>query len=128
MIQGLGKRMTALTAIVLLAAWPAIVGAPLALAIGDLGFKEVEALISQIDETHREISLWDYQSGRRRSGLQVEGTVDLHHFKVGDYVLARIGVENDLVTEIRSISPPTGDKRYEHALRYILGQAEKRTP
>jgi len=37
-------------------------------------------------------------------------------------------VENDLVTEIRSISPPTGDKRYEHALRYILGQEEKRTP
>jgi hypothetical protein len=120
--------MTALTAILLLAAWPAVVGAPLALAIGDLGFKEVEALISQIDETHREISLWDYQSGRRRSGLQVEGTVDLHEFKVGDYVFARIGVENDLVTEIRSISPPTGDKRYEHALRYILGQEEKRTP
>ncbi len=69
MIQGLRKRMTALTAILLLAAWPAIVGAPLALAIGDLGFKEVEALISQIDETHREISLWDYQSGRWRSFL-----------------------------------------------------------
>jgi hypothetical protein len=122
MIQGLRKGMGILTAIVLLAAWPAIVGAPLALAIGDLGYKEEEALISQIDETQREISLSDYKSGRRRSGLQFEGNVDLHHFKVGDYVLARIGVENDLVTEIRSISPPTGDKRYEHALRYILGQ------
>jgi hypothetical protein len=118
--------MTALTAIVLLAAWPAIVGVPVARAqLGSMDFQLWEALITQIDETHREISLWDYQSGKRRSELQVEGTVDLHEFKVGDYVLARIGVENDLVTEIRSISPPTGDKRYEHALRYVLGQEHK---
>jgi hypothetical protein len=122
MIQDLRKRMTALTAIVLLAAWPAIVGAPLALAQGIFDFEEVEALIAKVDVSSRTVSLWDYRSGKRRSELQVEGTVDLHEFKVGDYVFARIGVENDLVTDIRSISPPTGDKRYEHALRYVLGQ------
>ncbi len=123
MIQVLRKRIAVLTAIVLLAAWPAIVGAPMVLAqLSVLDFEDMEALITQIDPTHRDVSLWEYLSGRRRSGLQVEGTVDLHEFKVGDYVLARIGVENDLVTDIRSISPPTGDKRYEHALRYVLGQ------
>lgn len=125
MMQALRRSIAVLTAIVLLAAWPAFVGAPLARAIGDLGFKEVEGIITQVDPSSRTVSLWEYLSGRRRSGLQVEGTVDLHEFKVGDYVLARIGVENDLVTEIRLISPPTGDKRYEDALRYVLGQQHK---
>lgn len=125
MIQGLRKRMTPLTAIVLLAAWPVVVGTPIALAQGILGFEEVEALISKVDVSSRTVSLWDYRSGKRRSNLQVEGTVDLEEFKVGDYVFARIGVENDLVTEIRVIPPPEGDKRFEHALRYVLDQEHK---
>ncbi|MFQ5992951.1 MAG: hypothetical protein ACE5NA_10995 [Nitrospiraceae bacterium] len=126
MIQALRKSIAVVTAIVLLAAWPAVVGVPVARAqLGSLDFQLWEALITQVDPSSRTVSLWEYLSGRRRSGLQVEGTVDLHHFKVGDYVLARIGVENDLVTEIRSISPPTGDKRYEDALRYVLGQEHK---
>ncbi len=124
-MQALRRNLSVLTAIVLLAAWPVVVGASLALAQGILDFDEVEALIAKVDVSSRALSLWDYRSGRRRSNLQVEGTVDLDHFKVGDYVFARIGVENDLVTEIRVIPPPKGDAKFEHALRYVLRQEHK---
>ena len=110
------------TVFVLLAA---VVGASVALAQFILDFKEMEAIITRIEPTFREVSLWDYHSGSKRSGLQVQGTVDLDHFKVGDYVLARIGVENPLVTYIRVISPPVGDKRFEAALRRVLAESEK---
>ena len=118
-----------ITFIVLLAG---VVGPPMAIAIdggvGVLDFEEMKALVIKVEPTYREISLWDYVSGRRRPGLQVGGTVDLGHFKVGDYVLARVGVSTDLLTDIRVIAPPEGDKRFEAALRYVLSQAEKQAP
>jgi len=118
--------MRILTAIVLFTAWPVFVGVPLTLAqLGDLDFEQMEALVTQVDHTYRTVSLWDYQSDRRRSGLQVEGTVDLGQLKVGDYVLARVGVENDLMTDIRVIPPPKGDKRFQEALQSVLGQGQK---
>ena len=113
-------------AIVLLTAWPVFVGVPLTLAqLGDLDFEQMEALVTQVDHTYRTVSLWDYQSDRRRSGLQVEGTVDLGQLKVGDYVLSRVGVENDLMTSIQVLPPPKGDKRFQEALQSVLGQGQK---
>jgi hypothetical protein len=129
-MHGLRTSMRVLTAIVLLAAWPVFVGSPVTLAQlgggpGILDFEEMEALVTQVDYTYREVSLWDYQSDTRRSGLQVEGSVDLGQLKVGDYVLARVGVENDLVTDIRVIPPPKGDERFEEALQSVLGKEQK---
>jgi len=125
-MRGLRTSVRVLTATVLLTAWPVFVGVPLTLAqLGDLDFEEMEALVTQVDHIYRTVSLWDYQSDRRRSGLQVEGTVDLRQLKVGDYVLARVGVENDLMTDIRVIAPPKGDKRFQEALQSVLGQGQK---
>ena len=125
-MRGLRTGVRVVTAIVLLAAWPVFVGVPLTLAqLGDLDFEQMEALVTQVDHTYRTVSLWDYQSDRRRSGLQVEGTVDLRQLKVGDYVLARVGVENDLMTSIQVLSPPKGDKRFQEALQSVLGQGQK---
>lgn len=125
-MKGLRTSMRILTAIVLFAAWPVLVGVSLSLAqVGILDFQEMEALVTQVDHSYRTVSLWDYQSDRRRSGLQVEGTVDLRQLKVGDYVLARVGVENDLMTDIRVIPPPKGDKRFQEALQSVLGQGQK---
>ena len=125
-MKGLRKSMRVLTAIVLFAAWPVFVGAPLTLAqVGILDFEQMEALVTKVDHTYRTVSLWDYQSDRRRSGLQVEGTVDLGQLKVGDYVLARVGVENDLMTSIQVLPPPKGDKRFQEALQSVLGKQQK---
>jgi len=125
-MRGLRTSMRILTAIVLLTAWPVFVGVPLTLAqLGDLDFEQMEALVTQVDHTYRTVSLWDYQSDRRRSGLQVEGTVNLGQLKVGDYVLARVGVENDLMTDIQVLPPPKGDKRFQEALQSVLGQRQK---
>ena len=126
-MRGLRTGRGVLTAIVLLAAWPVFIGAPLTLAqmLGDLDFEEMEALVTQVDITYREVSLWDYRSDRRRSDLQVEGSVDLRQLKVGDYVLARVGVENDLMTSIQVLPPPKGDKRFQEALQSVLGQQQK---
>jgi len=125
-MRGLRTGVRVVTAIVLLAAWPVFVGVPLTLAqLGDLDFEQMEALVTQVDHTYRTVSLWDYQSDRRRSGLQVEGTVNLGQLKVGDYVLARVGVENDLMTDIQVLPPPKGDKRFQEALQSVLGQRQK---
>ena len=125
-MRGLRTSMRILTAIVLFAAWPVFVEVPLALAqVGILDFQEMEALVTQVDHTYREVSLWDYQSDRRRSGLQVEGTVDLGQLKVGDYVLSRVGVENDLMTSIQVLPAPKGDKRFQEALQSVLGKQQK---
>src|SRR3989304_7633984 len=100
-MRGLRTSVRVLTATVLLTAWSVFVGVPLTLAqLGDLDFEQMEALVTQVDHTYRTVSLWDYQSDRRRSGLQVEGTVDLRQLKVGDYVLAPGGGGNDIVTDI----------------------------
>ena len=115
------KWIGVLTVIMLLTAWPAVLGTPMALAVGDLEFREIEGLIAEIDPTSRTVAIWDYTEGLKYSGLQVEGTVDLHELKAGDYVLARIGVENNLVTDIRLISPPEQDELYDAALRQLLG-------
>ena len=124
-MRGLRTGRGVLTAIVLFTAWPVLVGVPLTLAqLGDLDFEEMEALVTQVDHTYRTVNLWDYQSDRRRSGLQVEGTVDLRQLKVGDYVLARVGVENDLMTDIQVLPPPK-DKRFQEALHSVLGQQQK---
>ena len=125
-MRGLRTSMRVLTAIVLFTAWPVFVGVPLTLAqLGDLDFEQMEALVTQVDHTYRTVSLWDYQSDRRRSGLQVEGTVDLGQLKVGDYVLSRVGVENDLMTSIQVLPPPKGDKRFQEALQSVLGKQQK---
>ena len=125
-MRGLRTGVRVVTAIVLLAAWPVFVGVPLTLAqLGDLDFEQMEALVTQVDHTYRTVSLWDYQSDRRRSGLQVEGTVDLGQLKVGDYVLSRVGVENDLMTSIQVLPPPKGDKRFQEALQSVLGKQQK---
>jgi len=125
-MRGLRTSMRVLMAIVLFTAWPVFVGVPLTLAqLGDLDFEQMEALVTQVDHTYRTVSLWDYQSDRRRSGLQVEGTVDLGQLKVGDYVLSRVGVENDLMTSIQVLPPPKGDKRFQEALQSVLGKQQK---
>lgn len=125
-MRGLRTGLRVLTASVLLAAWPVLVGVPPTLAqLGDLDFEQMEALVTQVDHTYRTVSLWDYQADRRRSELQVEGTVDLRQLKVGDYVLARVGVENDLMTSIQVLPPPKGDKRFQEALQSVLGQRQK---
>ncbi|MFQ5961772.1 MAG: hypothetical protein ACE5MG_10270 [Candidatus Methylomirabilales bacterium] len=126
MIQNLRKKMAFLAAVMLLAAWPVVVGVPVARAqLGSMDFQLWEALITDIDFTHQEVSLWDYRSGRRRSGLTVKGIVGLEEFKVGDYVLARVGVEDDLVNSMRVLPPPEGDAKFEKALRYVLGKEHK---
>ena len=123
MVPGLKKSIGILTIIVLLTSWPAVLRIPTALA-QILDFEEVEALITKVDVSSRTLSLWEYQSGTRRTNLLVEGTVDLENFKVGDYVFARIGVENYLVTEIRLLPPPK-DPQFEKALHYVLGQEHR---
>ena len=92
----------------------------------DLSFKWVEGLIRRADPASRELSLLDYRSGLSSSGLQVPGSVDLRQFKVGDHVLARVGVNNHLILHIRKVPPPTGDKRYKEALRRL--QTERGEP
>lgn len=119
-MQSLRKQIGILMALMLLAAWPAVLGIPMALATGDLEFREVEGLIMEVDPTSRTLTIWDYSEGLKYPGLQVEGTVDLHELELGDYVLARIGVENNLVTDIRLIPPPQHDELYDAALRHVL--------
>lgn len=123
MVPGLKKGIGIITAIVVLTSWPAVLRTPMALA-QILDFEEVEALITKVDVSSRTLSLWDYRSGTRRTNLLVQGTVDLEDFKVGDYIIARIGVENYLVTEIRLLPPPK-DPKFEKALHYVLGQEHK---
>lgn len=115
------KWIGVLTVITLLTVWPAVLGSPMALAIGDLEFREIEGLIAEIDPASRTVAIWDYTEGLKYSGLQLEGTVDIGTFKVGDYVLARIGVENNLVTDIRLMAPPQRDGLYDAAMRQLLG-------
>lgn len=114
------KWMGVLTVIMLLTGWPAVLGTPVALAIGDLEFRELEGLISDVDPTSRTVAIWDYTEGLKYSGLLVEGTVDLGELKRGDYVLVRMGVNNNLITDIRLIPPPQHDELYDAALRQLL--------
>jgi hydrogenase maturation factor len=121
MIRRLRKRIGVLTALMVLAAWPALQGTPVALAVGDLEFRELEGLIAEIDPTSRTLAIWDYTAGLKYSGLQVEGTVDLGELKRGDYVLVRMGVNNNLITEIQLTPPPQQDELYDAAVRQLLG-------
>lgn len=116
------KWMGVLTVIMLLTGWPAVLGTPVALAIGDLEFRELEGLVSDVDPTSRTVAIWDYTEGLKYSGLQVEGTVDLGELKRGDYVLVRMGVNNNLITDIRLIPPPQQDELYDAALRQLLSR------
>lgn len=93
----------------------------------DFSFWWIDAIVQRADPTSRELSLLDYRSGYSASGLQVPGTVDLRQFKVGDHVLARVGVNNNLVLHIRKVTPPTGDKRYSEALRRLETEGRART-
>lgn len=127
-MPGLGKWMGVLTAILLLAAWPAVGGAPMALAIGDLGFQWKEVLVSRVEPTFRELHLLDYESDLSPSGFQVPGSVNLSELKVGDHVLALVGVNNTLILEIRKVPPPMGDNHYQEALRRLEAEGEGRTP
>jgi hypothetical protein len=120
MMRTLRRRIGMLTAIMLLAAWPAVLGTPMALAIGDLEFRELEGLIAEIDPASRTLAIWDYTAGLKYSGLQVEGSVDLRELRRGDYVLVRMGVENNLITDIRLTAPPQQDEIYDAALHQLL--------
>lgn len=124
--MGLSRWMAAFTTLVLLAAWPAMVGGPTAIA-DDLAFRWMEVLVHRVEPTFRELHLLDYRSGLSPSGFQVAGSVDLREFQVGDHVLALVGVNNHLIREIYRVPPPTEDKRYQEALRRLQGEQEGRT-
>ena len=64
---------------------------------------------------------------RTPTGFQVPGWVNLHEYKVGDHLLASVGINNTLIAYLRKTPPPTGDKQYEEALRRLLAE-EGRTP
>ena len=120
-MQRLTKWIGVLTVFMLLTAWPALRGTPVALGLGDLEFRELEGLVAEVDPTTRTLTIWDYTAGLKYSGLLVEGTVDLGELKRGDYVLVRMGVNNNLITEIRLIAPPQQDKLYDAAIHQLLG-------
>ncbi len=100
--------------------------APKALASADLAFQWMQVLVRRIEPTYRELYLIDYRSGLTPSGYHVPGSVNLRDFTVGDHVLARVGLNNHLILEIRKTPPPTGDRRYQEVLRRILAEAEDR--
>ena len=50
--------------------------------------------------------------------------MDLHDFHVGDYVLARVDLNRGLVLRIRKLPPPTGDDRYQDALRRLKAETD----
>ena len=50
--------------------------------------------------------------------------MDLHDFHVGDYVLARVDLNGRLVLRIRKLPPPTGDDRYQDALRRLKAETD----
>ncbi len=50
--------------------------------------------------------------------------MDLHDFHVGDYVLARVDLNRHLVLTIRKLPPPTGDDRYQDALRRLKAETD----
>ena len=101
---------------------------PMALAKSDLTFRWMEVLVSRVEPTYRELHLLDYRTGLTPTGFQVPGWVNLRQYNVGDYVLARVGVNNTLILYIRKLPPPTGDKQYEEALQRLLAEEEGRTP
>lgn len=101
---------------------------PMALANSDLTFRWMEVLVTRVEPTYRELHLLNYRSGLTPTGFQVPGWVNLHDYKVGDHLLAQVGINNTLITYIRKIPPPTGDKQYEEALRHLLADKESQTP
>ena len=101
---------------------------PMALAQTDLTFRWMEVLVTRVEPTYRELHLLNYRSGLTPTGFQVPGWVNLHDYQVGDHLLAQVGVNNTLITYIRKVPPPTGDKMYEAALRHLLADQEGRTP
>lgn len=100
---------------------------PMALAKSDLTFRWMEVLVSRVEPTYRELYLLDYRSGLTPTGFQVPGWVNLHEYKVGDHLLASVGINNTLIAYLRKTPPPTGDKQYEEALRRLLAE-EGRIP
>jgi hypothetical protein len=100
---------------------------PMALASSDLTFRWMEVLVSRVEPTYRELHLLNYRSGLTPTGFQVPGWVNLHQYKVGDHLLASVGINNTLIAYLRKTPPPTGDKQYEEALRRVLAE-EGRTP
>ena len=101
---------------------------PMALAQTDLTFRWMEVLVTRVEPTYRELHLLNYRSGLTPTGFQVPGWVNLHDYQVGDHLLAQVGVNNTLITYIRKVPPPAGDKQYEAALRHLLTDQEGRTP
>lgn len=96
----------------------------MALAKSDLTFRWMVVLVTRVEPTYREMHLLDYRTGLTPTGFQVPGWVNLRQYKVGDHLLARVGVNNTLIVYIRKLPPPTGDKQYEEALQRLLAEEE----
>ncbi len=50
--------------------------------------------------------------------------MDLHEFQVGDFVRARVDLNRRLVLQIQKLPPPTGDDRYQDALRRLKAETD----
>lgn len=93
-----------------------------------LEFRWMEVLVRRVEPTFRELHVLDYRTGLTPTGFQVPGWVNLGQYKVGDHLLARVGVNNTLILEVRKLPPPEGDERYQEALRRLEAEGEDRTP
>ena len=102
--RGLRKWLGGLTAVGLFAGALVVAVVSMASATGDLSFGMVEGVVLNIDATHRELTLKEDQTGQTASHLQLPGSVDLRAFKVGDHVLVRMGVNNQLILDIQKVS------------------------
>ena len=88
--------------------------------------RQIEGLITRINERSREFTLWEFRVTRRRRELtwtlQVTGTTNMRNLQVGDLVRVQTDGSRRLALDIRKLRPGEGDEAYEEAVRRLKAE------